>query len=191
MRVITHHRRDIMRCLEHMKIVEILRLKAMNIFTYREIAQSVGCSKTSVGDVLSRCKECGLDYESARSMSADEINKLVYPESFGPKQVKDEPDWDTIHARLQASKKTNLQFIWENDYRPLHPDGYSYSRFCAKYSIWKKKSGHYRRKLTKAKRLLISLRPATPVTGSETALSGYYPIKIAPQMKSAMLFLPS
>ena len=124
-----------------MKIVEILRLKAMNIFTYREIAQSVGCSKTSVGDVLSRCKECSLDYESARSMSADEINKLVYPESFGPKQVKDEPDWDTIHARLQASKKTNLQFIWENEYRSMHPDGYSYSRFCARYVAWKDANG--------------------------------------------------
>ena len=34
-----------MRCLDFMKITEILRLKEMNIFTYRDIAQSVGCSK--------------------------------------------------------------------------------------------------------------------------------------------------
>ena len=68
-------------------------------------------------------------------------NKLVYPESFGPKQVKDEPDWESIHARLQSSRKLNLQYIWENEYRPEHPDGYSYSRFCAKYTDWKKKTG--------------------------------------------------
>ena len=54
-----------MRCLEFMKIVEILRLKEMKIFTYRDIADSVGCSKTTVGDILSRCKECCLTYEDA------------------------------------------------------------------------------------------------------------------------------
>ncbi len=92
-----------MRCLEFMKITEILRLKEMNLFTYRDIAQSVGCSKTTVGDILSRCKACGLTYEDARSMTRGRINELVYPESFGPKQVKDEPDWEAIHARLQSS----------------------------------------------------------------------------------------
>ena len=49
-------------CLDHMRITEILRLKEMNLFTYRDIARSVGCSKTTVGEVLSRCKECGLTY---------------------------------------------------------------------------------------------------------------------------------
>jgi transposase len=124
-----------------MKITEILRLEEMNLFTYRDIAQSVGCSKTTVGDVLARCKECGLKYEAASSMTQDEINRLVYPESFGPKQVKEEPDWEGIHARLQSSRKLNLQYIWENEYRPSHPDGYSYSRFCAKYSGWKNATG--------------------------------------------------
>ena len=38
-----------MRCLEAMKITEILRLKEMGYFTYREIGESVGCSKTTVG----------------------------------------------------------------------------------------------------------------------------------------------
>ena len=77
-----------MRCLENMKITEILRLKEMNLFTYRDIAQSVGCSKTAVGDVLNRCKACGLTYESASTMSQDQINSLVYPESFGPGRLR-------------------------------------------------------------------------------------------------------
>ncbi len=130
-----------MRCLDFMKITEILRLKEMNLFTYRDIAKSVGCSKTTVGDVLSRCRECGLTYANAAGMTQDEINQLVYPESFGPKQVKEEPDWEHIHARLQSSRKINLQYIWENEYRPDHPDGYSYSRFCAKYTDWKNATG--------------------------------------------------
>lgn len=130
-----------MRCLEHMKVKEILRLKEMNLFNYREIGQSVGCSKTTVGEILARCKECGLTYEASLEMTQDQINALIYPDSFGPKQVKDEPDWEQIHAKLQASRKTNLQFIWENEYRPAHPDGYSYSRFCAKYVAWKNATG--------------------------------------------------
>ena len=72
-----------MRCLEFMKIVEILRLKEMKIFTYRDIADSVGCSKTTVGDILSRCKECCLTYEDAQTMTQDQIEELVYPDSFG------------------------------------------------------------------------------------------------------------
>ena len=130
-----------MRCLEFMKIVEILRLKEMNLFTYRDIAQSVGCSKTTVGDILQRCKDCGLTYDSACDMTQDEINALVYSESFGPKQVKEEPDWEQFHARLNSSRKVNLQYIWTEEYRPNHPDGYSYSRFCAKYNAWKKATG--------------------------------------------------
>ena len=39
-----------MRCLERMKVVEILRLKEMDMFTYRDIAASVNCSKTTVGE---------------------------------------------------------------------------------------------------------------------------------------------
>ena len=54
-----------MMSLNYMKITEILRLKEMNIFTYRDIGQSVGCSKTTVDEILTRCKEGGLTYESA------------------------------------------------------------------------------------------------------------------------------
>ena len=63
-----------MRCLDFMKITEILRLKEMNLFTYRDIADSTGCSKTTVGDILKRCRDCGLTYETAKSMTQDQIN---------------------------------------------------------------------------------------------------------------------
>lgn len=130
-----------MRCLEFMKIREILRLKEMNLFTYRDIGDSVGCSKTTVGEILSRCRECGLTYADACMMTPAQINELIYPDSFGRKQTKEEPDWDQIHARLVSDKRVNLQYIWEEEYRPANPDGYSYSYFCAKYVDWKKETG--------------------------------------------------
>jgi len=124
-----------------MKVVEILRLKEMDFYTYREIAASVGCSKTTVGEILSRCKKHGLSYADASHMTQEQINEAIYPESFGPKQVREEPDWETIHQRISSSKRVNLQYIWEEEYRPGNPDGYSYSHFCAKYTAWKKQTG--------------------------------------------------
>ena len=130
-----------MRCLGFLKITEILLFKEMNLFTYRDITQSIGCSKTTVGDVLSRRREYGLTYANASGMTQDEVNQFIYPESFGPKQVKEKPDWEYLHAKLRASRKINLHYIWENDYRPNHTDGYSYSRFCTKYVAWKNATG--------------------------------------------------
>lgn len=130
-----------MRCLEHMKVIEILRLKELNIFTYQQIGSSVGCSKTTVGEILKRCKECGLTYSSAKGLTQERINELIYPDSFGPKITKDEPDWEYYHRRMKSSRRINLQYLWEEEYRPSHPDGYSYSRFCFLYNKWKDQTG--------------------------------------------------
>ena len=129
-----------MRCLEPMKVTEILRLREMG-FNLREIAGATGCSKTTAGEILKRCKDCDLKYEDAIVLPQERVNELIYPESFGRKQVKEEPDWETIHKRLRSSRRINLQYIWEEEYRPAHPDGYSYSRFCAKYNAWKDATG--------------------------------------------------
>ena len=59
-----------MRCLEPMIITEILRLKEMN-FTLREIGEATKCSKTTAGEILSRCKECGLTYDEAINLSQE------------------------------------------------------------------------------------------------------------------------
>ena len=129
-----------MRCLETMKITEILRLYNLN-FNYRDIANSVGCSKTTVGEILKRCNELGITFDVAIAMLDSELSQRIYPDTFGRKPVKQEPDWESIHERLTSNRRINLQFIWEEEYRPLNPDGYSYSHFCAKYNKWKDESG--------------------------------------------------
>jgi transposase len=131
-----------MRCLELVKVTEILRLSEMNEIrlTLRQIGESVGCSKSTVGEIKTRCKECGLTYEDARQMTTEQINALIYPESFGRKPVKEEPDWKIVHENLSNNKRQNLQYIWE-DYRTNHSDGLSYSRFCFHYNKWKDSTG--------------------------------------------------
>ena len=118
-----------MRCLDTMKVTEILRLREMEL-NLRDIASAVDCSKTTVGEILNRFKDCGLTYEEVTKLSPERINELIYPDSFGRKQSKDEPDWEAIYKRLMSSRRINLYYIWEQEYRKDNPDGYSYSYFC-------------------------------------------------------------
>ena len=123
-----------MRCLETMKITEILRLREMG-FKLREISDAVGCSKTTVGEILTRCKACDLRYEDAIILPQGRLNELIYPESFGRKQVKEEPDWeamfwmDIFHPKhflwsgngLNFTKKTSFIFgVPRNSMRSVH-----------------------------------------------------------------------
>ncbi len=53
-----------MRCTTKMRIMEILRLWEMDL-TQREIANSVKCGKTTVGEIQDRCINAGLTYDQA------------------------------------------------------------------------------------------------------------------------------
>ena len=127
-----------MRCEEPVKIIEILRLTEQG-YSQREIAQSIKCGKSTVGEIQKRCRNCGLQYEAAAGMTNDEIKMLLYPDSFG-RSVKGDPDWANINERLQANKRLNLQYVWE-EYKAENTNGLSYSRFCHRYLDWKNETG--------------------------------------------------
>jgi transposase len=127
-----------MRCEEPVKIIEILRLTEQG-YSQREIAKSVKCGKSTVGEIQKRCRNCKLQYDAAAIMTNDEIRMLLYPDSFG-RSIKRDPDWPSIHARLQANKRLNLQYLWE-EYRAKNTQGLSYSRFCKRYLDWKNETG--------------------------------------------------
>jgi len=81
-----------------------------------------------------------LSHERAAMMTNGEIKALLYPDSFGRRFQKDEPDWAEIHNRLQTHKRLNLQYIWE-EYRQSNTDGLGYSQFCKRYVMWKNHTG--------------------------------------------------
>lgn len=121
-----------------MKITEILRLREMGL-SYKEIATGAGVGKSTVGDVLRLCGECGLDYRKARDMGDEELQKLLYPGYYKRKSVKQKPDFHGIQQELAQNKHTNLRFIWEEQYRKQYPDGLGYSQFCEVYRRWSKR----------------------------------------------------
>ena len=128
-----------MRCKEPMKIIEVLRLWEQG-YTQREIALSVNCSKTTVAGLQKRIKALGLTYQTAKDMSGQAISTLLYPCCHSGRTAKKEPDWETIQKRLDANKRLNLQFLFE-EYRDKEKDGLSRSQFYARYAAWKTTTG--------------------------------------------------
>jgi len=124
-----------------MKILEILRLYELGQFTYEQIGKHAGVGKSTVGDVIKRCKEAHINYQKAQLMNVADLNKVLYPSKSGPKKVRAEPDFPRYHAEMQASRRKNLEYIWTEEYRIEHPDGYSYSHFCFLYSQWCERTG--------------------------------------------------
>jgi len=125
-----------MRSVPSMKIVEMLRLKSLGL-TQREIARSSGCAKSTIGDTLKRCDEVSLDFETAKAMTDEALQALLYPKKVAATR-KPEPDWEAVSIELSRRKNLNLQYIWE-EYRKVDPDGLSYSQYCARYRAYRKK----------------------------------------------------
>lgn len=120
-----------------MKITEILRLRELGL-SYQEIAKGAGIGKSTVGDVLKLCRANGLDYERARQMEDEALQRLLYPDYCDRKGQKPEPDYPAIQTELKRNRHTNLRFIWEEQYRKQYPDGLGYSQFCERYRCWSK-----------------------------------------------------
>ena len=127
-----------MRCTEIVDILEVIRLSEMGL-TQREVAASIKCGKTTVGEVRKRCQHADLTYATAKEMSSAEIKSLLYP-AAGDRPSKAAPDWESVHKWLKGGKRRNLQFAWEN-YRIGDPAGLGYSQFCRQYKAWKDSTG--------------------------------------------------
>lgn len=124
-----------------MKVIEILRLHESGLYTYQDIGVHAGVGKTTVGDILKRCREAGLNYEKAQTLSETELNAIIYPSRTGPKKVRAEPDFPRYYSEMQSSRRKNLEYIWTEIYRIECPDGYSYSHFCHLYTKWCNRTG--------------------------------------------------
>lgn len=127
-----------MRCESPMKILEILRLSQMG-YPQTKIKESVNCARSTVGEVLKRCREAGLTFEKAETMTPEEITALLYP-AAAKKYAKPEPDYENIYAEMKKNPKLNLQFQW-TEYREDNSEGLSYSQFCERFNRWQDKTG--------------------------------------------------
>lgn len=119
------------------KTKEICRLSGVGL-PGRAIARALGASSSTVADAIARLKAAGLDWSKVETMSEEKLERLLYRERGQVIPDAHEPNWSRVCAELKRRHVT-LQLLWF-EYRGEHPDGYSYSWYCERYSAWLSKA---------------------------------------------------
>ena len=120
--------------LEVRKIHDVLRLHEQG-FSQREIAQSLGCARSTVGDTLCRAEAASLTHDESGGLSDAELYARLYPGNTGSSRRRIEPDYEYLHRELRRPGVT-LQQLWI-EYRDDYPrNGLQYSQFCHHYRSW-------------------------------------------------------
>ena len=78
----------------------------------RFTASVLKISRNTVSDIIETAAGISLDYERAKDLSNEEIEKLLYPDSTNEFSAYLLPDYEAIHAELLKPGVT-LQLLWE------------------------------------------------------------------------------
>lgn len=119
------------------KVREVLRLKHALGVSEREIARSIGISRSTVGEYLRRAAVIGITWPVRDGLDDAELERRLFtPASFAEQPARPLLEWPQVHSELKRRGVT-LMLLWE-EYRAQHGDGYGYSRFCDLYRAWRK-----------------------------------------------------
>src|SRR6267378_1814353 len=118
------------------QITEVLRLNAQSL-SYRQIAQSVGISASTVQSYLERAQRAGLSWPLPTDLDDAGIEARLFTrteEELRP--GRPEPDWLEVHRDHKRGKHVTLQLL-HLEYKAVHPEGLSYTQFCVHYRRWR------------------------------------------------------
>ena len=122
------------------KLYKLLRLHFELKLSQRQIARSSNIGQSTVNDYLARFSGSGLSWPLPAELSEADLESALFSNAdkspASTPEDGDLPDWKYIQQELRQHKHTTLQLLWE-EYRDGHPAGYSYSRFCSLYGLWK------------------------------------------------------
>ncbi|ADL54738.1 Integrase catalytic region [Gallionella capsiferriformans ES-2] len=119
------------------KIRQVLRLTFEMEQSKRAIASSIGISRDSVSDYLTRSAVAGLSWPLPSDMDDAELERRLFPSLPKDNTLrKSEPDWMKIHQELKQ-KGATLQGFHE-EYLAEYPTGLSYSYFCQRHREFEK-----------------------------------------------------
>jgi transposase len=114
------------------KFREVLRLRHALDVSERQIAITIGVSRSTVGEYLRRAAVIGITWPVPEGLDGAELTRRLFtPSTFDEKPARPLPDWSHVHKELKRRAVT-LLLLWE-EYRAEHVDGYGYSRFCDLY----------------------------------------------------------
>jgi transposase len=120
------------------KIREVLRLRAEG-FSEREIAQSVGCARSSVQICLWRAEQAGIGWPPPSDLDEAALEARLYPRRPPGVEVHPAPDYAWVERELRRKHVTRRQ-LWR-EYLAQHPEGLKYTAFCVKFQHWRRSRG--------------------------------------------------
>ena len=88
---------------------QILRLHSLGL-NKTQIAQSCGCSRTTVIQVIRRAEERCLSHPLPECISDKELSDMLFPQAVSKPEYK-MPDYEYIHREMQKSGVT-LNLLW-------------------------------------------------------------------------------
>jgi transposase len=113
-----------------------LRLKYALGASERQIAVSIGISRSTVAEYLRRAAVIGITWPVPERLDDAELERQLFTlASFDKHPARPLPDWNHIHRECKRRGVT-LLLLWE-EYRAEDADGYGYSRFCDLYRDWR------------------------------------------------------
>jgi transposase len=117
------------------KISEVLRLRAVGM-SHREIAASVGVSRSTVHEYLARAEAAGLVWPLPEEIDQAGVDGLLFPPPSGELAARRPvPEWREVHRELKRGRHVTLRLLWL-EWREDNPDGWGYSQFCWHYQRW-------------------------------------------------------
>jgi len=103
------------------KIREVLRLKFDGGLSDRQIAQSVGIARSSVGQYVGRFQAAGLVWPLAPALTDRALEAALFqPPPALPVSRRAVPDWPAVHQELRR-KGVTLFLLWQ-EYKAACPE---------------------------------------------------------------------
>ncbi|MCA6119970.1 hypothetical protein J6524_34660 [Bradyrhizobium sp. WSM 1738] len=95
------------------KVREVLRLRHALGVSERQIAVTVGISRSTVGEYLRRAAVIGITWPVPEGMDDGELERRLFtPPTFEEKPARPLPDWTQVHRELKRRSVT-LLLLWE------------------------------------------------------------------------------
>lgn len=120
------------------RIRDCLRLYYENNLSQSHISRSLGISRSTVQDYLSRLTIAGITYEECKSLPDDDLENILYNKvkDISPESENKGMDFSYIHSEL-AKAGVTLRLQWE-EYKRDYQKGHQYSQYCFHYQQWRK-----------------------------------------------------
>jgi transposase len=119
------------------KIREIIRLKQECGLSRRKISRAVRISRPVVAQYITDIVSAGLSYDEIKDMPDDDLLEILESDKKSRNERYDKLS-KKFEYYVKELKRTGvtLATLFE-EYIEENPEGYSYSRFCYHYQVWK------------------------------------------------------